>query len=42
VLHQSQEAWNDIAMLLTAKILFLLGLTLYLTGTLNPREFKLR
>lgn len=42
VLHQPQEAWNDIAILLTANILFLLGLTLYLTGAVNPREIKLR
>jgi hypothetical protein len=42
VLHQPQEAWNDIAMLLTANIHFLLGLTLYLTGAINPREIKLR
>ena len=42
VLHQPQEAWNDIAILLTANILFLFGLTLYLTGAINPREIKLR
>jgi len=42
VLHQPQEAWNDIAMLLTVNILVLLGLTLYLTGVLNPRKIKLR
>jgi len=42
VLHQPQEAWNDIAMLLTANILVLLGLTLYLTGGINPRKIKLR
>jgi hypothetical protein len=29
-------------MLLTANILFLFGLTLYLTGAINPREIKLR
>jgi len=29
-------------MLLTANILFLFGLTLYLIGAINPREFKLR
>jgi hypothetical protein len=42
VLHQPQEAWNDIAMLLTINILVLLGLTLYLTGVINPRKIKLR
>jgi len=42
VLHQPQEAWNDIAMLLTLNILVLLGLTLYLTGIINPRTIKLR
>lgn len=41
VLHQPQEAWNDIAILLTANILVLLGLTLYLTGGINPRKIKL-
>jgi hypothetical protein len=42
VLHQPQEAWNDIAMLLTVNILVLLGLTFYLTGVINPRKIKLR
>lgn len=42
VLHQPQEAWNDIAMLLTVNIIVLLGLTLYLTGVINPRKIKLR
>lgn len=42
VLHQPQEAWNDIAMLLTVNILVMLGLTLYLTGVINPRKIKLR
>lgn len=42
VLHQPQEAWNDIAMLLTVNILVLLGLTLYLLGVINPRKIKLR
>jgi hypothetical protein len=42
VLNQPQEAWNDIAMLLTVNILALLGLTLYLTGVINPRRIKLR
>ena len=41
VLHQPQEDWNDIAILLTANILVLLGLTLYLTGGINPRKIKL-
>lgn len=42
VLNQPQEAWNDIAMLLTINILALIGLTLYLTGVINPRRIKLR
>jgi hypothetical protein len=42
VLHQPQEAWNDIAILLTGNILILLGLTLYLIGGINPRKIKLR
>jgi hypothetical protein len=42
VLHQPQQDWNDIAMLLTVNILALLGLTLYLIGGLNPRKIKLR
>ena len=42
VLNQPQDAWNDIAMLLTVNILVLLGLTLYLTGVINPRRIKLR
>jgi FlaA1/EpsC-like NDP-sugar epimerase len=42
VLHQPQEDWNDIAMLLSVNIIVLLGLTFYLTGTLNPRKIKIR
>ena len=42
VLRQPQEAWNDIAILLTVNILVLLGLTFYLTGGINPRKIKLR
>lgn len=42
VLNQPQEAWNDIAMLLTVNILGLLGLTLYLIGSINLRQIKLR
>jgi hypothetical protein len=42
VLHQPQEAWNDIAMLLTVNILVLLGLTLYLIGAVDLRKIKLR
>lgn len=42
VLLQPQDAWNDIAMLLTVNILVLIGATLYLTGTLNPRKIKPR
>jgi hypothetical protein len=42
VLGQPQEAWNDIALLLTANILVLLGAVLYLTGAVNPQKIKLR
>ena len=42
VLHQPQEAWNDIALLMTLNILVLLGAVLYLTGVINPQKIKLR
>jgi hypothetical protein len=42
VLHQPQEAWNDIAMLFTVNVLILLGLTLYLIGAVDLRKIKLR
>jgi len=42
VLNQPQEAWNDIAMLLTVNSLGLLGLSLYLIGGINLRQIKLR
>lgn len=42
VLQQPQEAWNDIAMLLTVNILVLIAAVLYLTGTVNPQKIKLR
>jgi hypothetical protein len=42
VLHQPQEAWNDIAMLFTVNVLVLLGLTLYLIGAVDLGKIKLR
>jgi len=42
VLDQPQEHWNDIALLITFNVLFLLGGGLYLGGTVNPRKIKTR
>jgi len=42
VLDQPQEHWNDIALLITLNVLFLLGGGLYLSGTINPRKIKTR
>jgi hypothetical protein len=42
VLHQPNEEWNDIAMLLTFNILATLGAYFYLTGGVDVRKFKLR
>ena len=40
VLGQSQDQWNDIAMLITFNVLFLLGGGLYLSGTLNLKNIR--
>ncbi|UCD97845.1 MAG: hypothetical protein JSV42_12860 [Chloroflexota bacterium] len=42
VLHQPQQAWNDIAIILSANILVLFGLTLYLTGAIDLGKMKVR
>jgi hypothetical protein len=42
VLHQPNEEWNDIAMLLTINILATLGAYLYITGVVDIKKFKLR
>jgi hypothetical protein len=42
VLRQPNEAWNDIAMLMTINILATLGAYLYITGVVDIRKFKLR
>jgi predicted permease len=41
VLHQPQEQWNDIAMLLTVNVIVFLGSILYISGVVNPRQIKL-
>jgi len=42
VLGQTTEEWNDIAMLITFNVLFLLGGGLYLSGTFNLKRIKAR
>lgn len=39
-LHQPNEEWNDIAILLTANILATLGAYFYITGVVDIRKFK--
>ena len=41
-LHQSNEEWNDIAIIITFNVIVWLGAVLYLTGLVNPRNVKLR
>lgn len=41
VLHQPNEEWNDIAILLTMNILALLGAYFYSTGVVDFRKLKL-
>ena len=41
VLGQPLEQWNDIAMLITINVLFLLGGGLYLSGSINLKKIKL-
>lgn len=42
VLGQPSEQWNDIALLITFNVLFLLGGVLYLSGTVNLQKLKTR
>ena len=42
VLGEPTEQWNDIALLITFNVLFLLGGGLYLSGTVNPKKIKTR
>jgi hypothetical protein len=42
VLGQPSEQWNDIALLITFNVLFLLGGGLYLSGTINLKKMKTR
>ena len=41
-LDQPKEQWNDIALLITFNVLFLLGGGLYLSGALNLKKIKAR
>jgi hypothetical protein len=40
VLGQPSEQWNDIALVITMNVLFLLGGGLYLSGTVNLKKIK--
>ena len=42
VLQQPNEQWNDIALLITFNVLFLFGGWLYLSGTLNLKNLRMR
>ncbi len=42
VLGQPSEEWDDIALLITFNVLFLLGGGLYLSGTVNLKNIKTR
>ena len=42
VLGQPLEQWNDIALLITFNVIFLLGGGLYLSGTFNLKKIKAR
>jgi heme/copper-type cytochrome/quinol oxidase subunit 3 len=42
VLNQPSGQWNDMALLITFNILFLLGGGLYLSGTVNLKKIKVR
>ena len=41
-LHQPQEEWNDIAIIISFNVIVWLGAVLYLTGLVNPKNVKLR
>lgn len=42
VLQQPREQWNDIALLITFNVLFLIGGWLFLSGTVNLKSIKMR
>ena len=42
ILAQPSEQWNDIALLITFNVLFLVGGVLFLSGTLNLKKIKTR
>jgi hypothetical protein len=42
VLDQPSEQWNDIALLITFNVLFLLGGGLYLSGAVNLKSIRIR
>ena len=42
VLGQPSEQWNDIALLISFNVIFLLGGGLYLSGTINLKKTKTR
>lgn len=42
ILGQPSEQWNDIALLITFNVLFLLGGGLYLSGRINLKKIKTR
>jgi heme/copper-type cytochrome/quinol oxidase subunit 3 len=42
VLGQPSEQWNDLALLITFNVLFLLGGGLYLSGRINLKKIKTR
>ena len=39
-LQQTQQEWEDIAILLTINVIVLLGSVLYLTGAVDPKRIK--
>ena len=41
ILHQSHQAWDDIAILVTINILVFLGSALFLTGAVNLKKIKI-
>ncbi|HEX6303314.1 MAG TPA: hypothetical protein VFZ76_03930 [Anaerolineales bacterium] len=40
MLGQPHQQWGDIAMLMTANVIVLLGSMLYLIGRINPKKIK--
>ena len=41
-LHQPNEEWNDIAIIITFNVIVWIGAVLYLTGLVNPKKMKMR